>query len=302
MTDEFLVEETVSNSEALVITYRFIIEDSSLTAGARGLLLWLLSRPEDWTIRLTNLIKEFPEDNRNRIRGYLKELDEKNYLIRRTVSEGKGKIRNQTLLNKEIFRDAIFSTSKIFDIEKTSPLIISKPKGLDSSKSDHTTSTVNNDVNNNDQTPAPVLFAIDGEEVALETLVNQPVNYDYLFDKLGNRQVKQIWAVLTDYFCDKAELRKPGSEANKLWHQWWLFVYNRFKPPILKQEKDKFVMEWEYDEEIIEKCQRVIDEAIKLHEGLSIATPESLRIRWIPAIKTVKNVTVLTKMPKGGYQ
>jgi hypothetical protein len=49
------------------------IENPSLSWGSKGILAYLLSRPDNWTVRLQDLVKRAP-DGVYKIRGYIKEL------------------------------------------------------------------------------------------------------------------------------------------------------------------------------------------------------------------------------------
>jgi hypothetical protein len=72
-------------------------EDSSLTWGARGLLLWLLSKPDDWRIDRDVLVRESP-DGQHVVRRLLKELRDHHYLVRKRVRGDKGRFTTETWL------------------------------------------------------------------------------------------------------------------------------------------------------------------------------------------------------------
>ncbi|MEN8220831.1 MAG: helix-turn-helix domain-containing protein [Pseudomonadota bacterium] len=65
------------------------LEDITLSWRARGLLSYLLSRPDNWDIIINNLIKQSP-DGRTTIRSSLKELEASGYLRRERVNGEKG--------------------------------------------------------------------------------------------------------------------------------------------------------------------------------------------------------------------
>ncbi|MEN8214769.1 MAG: hypothetical protein ABFS56_00005, partial [Pseudomonadota bacterium] len=68
------------------------LEDITLSWRARGLLSYLLSRPDNWTIIINNLIKQSP-DGRTTIRSSLKELEASGYLRLERVNGEKGYIK-----------------------------------------------------------------------------------------------------------------------------------------------------------------------------------------------------------------
>ena len=58
-----------------------LVNDSQLSAEATGVLLYLLSKPFDWTVQIKHLQKRF-SCGRDRVRRILKELEEAGYLVR----------------------------------------------------------------------------------------------------------------------------------------------------------------------------------------------------------------------------
>jgi len=57
------------------------LQDDSLTWGARGILAYLLSRPNNWTMSKVDLVRQSP-DGRVKVDNYIKELVRKQYLKR----------------------------------------------------------------------------------------------------------------------------------------------------------------------------------------------------------------------------
>lgn len=67
-----------------------LLKDKELSLPAKGLLITMLSLPDDWsysTLGLTSIVKE----SKNTIHRLLKELESKNYLIRKSVRDDKGR-------------------------------------------------------------------------------------------------------------------------------------------------------------------------------------------------------------------
>ncbi len=62
---------------------RKLINDSELSLRARGLLIWLLDKPDDWVTSVDRLSKQVSEsEGTYAIRSALKELEEARYLVR----------------------------------------------------------------------------------------------------------------------------------------------------------------------------------------------------------------------------
>lgn len=66
------------------------MEDGRLSFKARGLLAYLLSRPEGWSTSIDRLVHGAERDGRESIRTGLKELEELGYLVRRKYRDKSG--------------------------------------------------------------------------------------------------------------------------------------------------------------------------------------------------------------------
>lgn len=60
----------------------FMINDASLSWEARGLQMYLLSKPDDWKVRLYDLIARGPAGE-HKIQRMLRELEDAGYLLRK---------------------------------------------------------------------------------------------------------------------------------------------------------------------------------------------------------------------------
>lgn len=65
------------------------INDSGLSWAARGLLVYLLSKPDDWAVNVEHLTTQGPS-GRDHIYSLLKELETSGYLTRTKKKDGKG--------------------------------------------------------------------------------------------------------------------------------------------------------------------------------------------------------------------
>lgn len=75
-----------------------VIEDKRLTWGARGLLEYMLSKPDDWKFYMSELITHSDNDGRDKTYGFLKELKKYGYVIRKQGRNSKGKFEAQDLI------------------------------------------------------------------------------------------------------------------------------------------------------------------------------------------------------------
>lgn len=69
------------------------LEDESLTWRARGVLAYLLSRPEGWSTSAERLAGQSPKgkEGRDSMRAVLKELEDAGYLVREKVQDERGR-------------------------------------------------------------------------------------------------------------------------------------------------------------------------------------------------------------------
>jgi len=66
------------------------INDPSLTAKAKGILLYLLSKPNDWETRTEDIV-EHMADGIDSIKSGLKELQNSGYMLRRRIHGSRGR-------------------------------------------------------------------------------------------------------------------------------------------------------------------------------------------------------------------
>ncbi|MBM4525200.1 replication protein [Rhodococcus hoagii] len=70
-----------------------VINDARLSFRARGVLMWLLSKPADWRTRSIAIAAQSPREGRDSIRTAMRELEEFGYLTRERVRDSDGRFR-----------------------------------------------------------------------------------------------------------------------------------------------------------------------------------------------------------------
>ncbi|QCQ93896.1 replication protein [Rhodococcus sp. SGAir0479] len=65
-----------------------VMNDDRLSFRARGVLMWLLSKPTDWRTRSVAIAAQSPREGREAIRTAMRELEEFGYLVRERVRDG----------------------------------------------------------------------------------------------------------------------------------------------------------------------------------------------------------------------
>jgi len=58
-----------------------VLHNNTLTLEAKGLLCYLLSKPDNWVVRINDLVRSHPE-GKTKTQRIVRELEEKGYLIR----------------------------------------------------------------------------------------------------------------------------------------------------------------------------------------------------------------------------
>lgn len=75
-----------------------VIEDKRLSWGARGLLEYMLSKPDDWKFYMSELTSHSDKDGRDKTYGYINELKKYGYVTRKQKRNSSGKFGNQDLI------------------------------------------------------------------------------------------------------------------------------------------------------------------------------------------------------------
>lgn len=78
-------------NQQFTVVYQEVAQHKSMSMEARGLLLFMLSLPEDWEYNKSWLQDQCPKWGREKLAKILKELEQKGYLIRTTKRSSDGK-------------------------------------------------------------------------------------------------------------------------------------------------------------------------------------------------------------------
>lgn len=71
------------------------LHDKRLTFKARGILAYLLTKPDDWDVRVSDLIENSPE-GREAVQAGLRELKRMGYAVLETTRDNKGRVSGKT--------------------------------------------------------------------------------------------------------------------------------------------------------------------------------------------------------------
>lgn len=80
------------NRDKFTIIDNYALADKNLSLKTRGLLVTMLSLPDNWQFSENGLNKIFPKDGQTSIRTGLKELQENGYLIRERTRDEQGRM------------------------------------------------------------------------------------------------------------------------------------------------------------------------------------------------------------------
>lgn len=80
------------NKDKFTVIDNYALRDENLSLKARGLLVSMLSLPDNWSFSENGLIAIFPKDGQTSIRSGLKELEQQGYLVRNRARDDHGRI------------------------------------------------------------------------------------------------------------------------------------------------------------------------------------------------------------------
>lgn len=180
---------TIKESGDFVTVHKTFIYDSNLSAKAKGILLYFLSRPDDWQIYTSEVVKHM-NDGQKAINSGIQELIKYKYVHRTQKRNAKG----------------VFNGYEYLVYEKPTEMPFSENGKTENGKSEngkrHTTNNnrTKNDLTNNNDTVSESLKHISNElEMIQNPLKIQEI--EELIKDLGNEAL-DIVKVATDYTRD----------------------------------------------------------------------------------------------------
>ncbi|PTK44482.1 DnaD domain protein [Staphylococcus hominis] len=136
-------------SGEFVTVHKAFIHDASLSWKAKGILLYLLSRPDDWQIYETELIKH-TSDKLSSLKSGLKQLEEAGYIKRKRKRDDKGRMQGYEY---EVYEQPIHIRKSNVDEKESIHMRKSNDGKTDVGKSnDGKSHTTNNNRTNSDST------------------------------------------------------------------------------------------------------------------------------------------------------
>lgn len=94
------IERGPQKRRGFVIVDNSLAQDKSLSFGARGLGIYLLSLPTGMRVDIRSLAAENPE-GRTAISGFMRELEEARYLVRTSTREDGGRFRTKCTMHED---------------------------------------------------------------------------------------------------------------------------------------------------------------------------------------------------------
>lgn len=151
--------------------------DPTLSWGARGIMGYLLSKGDGWTVRNYDLYRKSP-DGKARVDGYIKELREAGYMRRFPVSTGKGTIDWITEVYESKRLNPDFSSSDFSTDENSSSEISSVEKQGDLASTNSANTESNKKELSNGASPATAKLSFLSDLPEGERLLSLLVEYD----------------------------------------------------------------------------------------------------------------------------
>lgn len=162
-----------------------VIEDERLSFKARGLLIYMLSKPDDWKFYTEELAKRSNKDGISAIKTALNEIEDAGYLTRKQGHKKNGQFTSQDWILTD-------TSTNLPQVEK--PLADKAPAGkalADNRTLPNTDFKPNTDHTNKDDDDQPVEDAFNLAQLAginVNSGLNLPVFTDYI-NRLGNELV-----------------------------------------------------------------------------------------------------------------
>lgn len=162
-----------------------VIEDERLSFKARGLLIYMLSKPDDWKFYTEELAKRSNKDGISAIKTALNEIEDAGYLTRKQGHKKNGQFTSQ---------DWILTDTSTNSPQVEKPLADKAPAGkalADNRTLPNTDFKPNTDHTNKDDDDQPVESAFNLAQLAginVNSGLNLPVFTDYI-NRLGNELV-----------------------------------------------------------------------------------------------------------------
>ena len=106
----------VDKKQNFVVMDKTGLEDPNLSFKAKGLLAYLLSKPDNWYCHSKHLAK-VGQDGISAVKSGLKELREQGYLEKRKIRDKKGKIKLKSE-EKDLIRNYFKEEISVLEYEK----------------------------------------------------------------------------------------------------------------------------------------------------------------------------------------
>lgn len=136
----------IKESGNFVTVHKNFIHDSNLTFKSKGILLYLLSRPDDWQIYESEILKH-TNDGKDSLKSGIKELEEIGYVVRTRKRNDKGHLNGYEYL---VYEHPIQSGNSYLGLSDNGKSNIGKTDNGESVPTNN--NRTNNNNTNNDNT------------------------------------------------------------------------------------------------------------------------------------------------------
>lgn len=136
----------IKESGNFVTVHKNFIHDSKLTFKSKGILLYLLSRPDDWQIYESEILKH-TNDGKDSLKSGIKELEEIGYVVRTRKRNDKGHLNGYEYL---VYEHPIQSGNSYLGLSDNGKSNIGKTGNGESVPTNN--NRTNNDLTNNNNT------------------------------------------------------------------------------------------------------------------------------------------------------
>lgn len=180
----------ITKEKDFVVLDNTMLKDANLSLKAKGLLAFILSRPDDWVFSIRGLA-HFSKDGPDSVRSAVRELEKAGYIVRKRKRD-RGKYRE---MEYDIYERPI--------LEKPAQVKPKKEKPLRKKTPIPNTDPPNNELPNIDDTNYP---SINPQQI--ERWIREKTEYDIMCQRYDRRQVDDIVAVMAEAMqCEADTIR-----------------------------------------------------------------------------------------------
>ncbi len=215
----------VSKNRDFTVIANSVFKDRRLSAKAKGILVEMLSLPENWDYTLKGLTTLF-SDGIDSIRQGIKELEENGYIVRERKRDARGRLGGMEYVIYETPEKAVENIVENSSPEQSAPMIAEPTEDIpaqDESAEDkamlykelnksRTKESITNESNPYQSIPEEAAPDVMGYDEARET-VKENIEYETLSERYPVERLDEIVDIASEALCSKRSSFSLGKDT-----------------------------------------------------------------------------------------